>query len=160
MSNRVVNVNVIKLTYIFLYEQNLIGGCWHHLGLLVRRWLQPWIWIAQANGKIHSFRIIECRHWWNQELLQRRSIGKLLQNLLYYWRLSIYSLISSGGKSIKSPQSSFSMKTRHSQASTCVICSINKTDLNTLRMSSTTFSPCTRTAKSSPSSTQFGHLKM
>jgi hypothetical protein len=47
---------------------------------------------------------------------------------------------SSGGKSTKSHRSSFSMRTRHSLDSTCVICSINKAELIIAERSSTTSS--------------------
>lgn len=66
------------MTMNFFSYQNLAGRRWHHPGLLVRRWLQPRLRIAQADGKIHSLRIIERRHRRNQELLQRRSLGEFV----------------------------------------------------------------------------------
>lgn len=81
VSNSENNPSAKILIWTSLF-QDLIGWSWHHLGLLVRRWLQPRLRIAQANGQVHPLRIIERCHWRNQELLQRCSLGKIIHKLV------------------------------------------------------------------------------
>lgn len=80
-------------------------------------------------------------------------------NLEVFFVHSINSTLFSGGKSTKCRQSSSSMRTRHSPASTCDTCSTSKTDRNTWRTSSTTSSKCIRTERLSQSSILHGHWK-
>ena len=65
----------MRLLIVF-FLQSFARGCGHRSWLRRRRGMQQRIHSFEANGKIHSLWIQQCRYRWNQEFLLRCAIRK------------------------------------------------------------------------------------